>query len=312
MIGNLGRLSTVRDLHAFLLAKTQCDWVISLYRTPPLHHRQAARITDPYYAYYDGIFGLALEAYLGTPPLINALGQGLIDEPLLTMWLSNEKPSDDSLAGQLTIGGADYEHCSPDFRFNDLLEGGQFYMPLDHISVGKSTIGKHPNWKVISDTGSSHLNGPKTVMDKIAKAIGAEIDGDDYVISCNATMPHITFEIGGWPYTIAPHEYIGAKNDDHCTLLLNGISEKEQQNTWVLGGPFTRAYCQIYDIGKKRVGFSKSLPLVVPESREITTVRPVESEVTPGFTSTSSIACGGPSFSLICLITACFIWFCLC
>ncbi|KIH52808.1 hypothetical protein ANCDUO_17081 [Ancylostoma duodenale] len=125
------------------------------------------------------------------------------------------------------------------------------------VSIGKfsSTAG----WEVISDTGTSLIHAPNAIADAIAKEYGAWEHSTTgfYIIPCDVKTD-ITLTIGDKAYIIQSYNMI-LPAGDICMLALSKISGLSFGAEWILGDPFIRQYCNIHDIGGKRIGFAKAI-----------------------------------------------------
>lgn len=77
----------------------------------------------------EGIFGLAFTALAVdniTPPIINAINQGLLDQPLFTTWFGQRGAPGTSASGAFTYGGLDKNHCGPVIGYAELTNARHF------------------------------------------------------------------------------------------------------------------------------------------------------------------------------------------
>jgi hypothetical protein len=216
---------------------------------------------------FDGILGLAFESLAVDdvdPPLINAIAQNLLAEPLFTVWLETEGVTAQNKAGGVfTYGGIDTENCDAKVNYVPLSSETYYQFPIEGVNVGT----KYKNNKkaqVISDTGTSLIYGPKRVAMAIGKAVGARFDRSYglFIIDCLAKYTPITFTINGIKYDLGPDVMTIVAGEDQsgnpiCILAL--VPEDFGDSVpiqWILGDPFIRKYCNIYDIGQQRMGFA--------------------------------------------------------
>ncbi|CAD5232187.1 unnamed protein product [Bursaphelenchus xylophilus] len=209
----------------------------------------------------DGILGLAFQALAvnnAIPPLVNAINQNLLNQSLFSVWLAGES-SNSSAGGAFTYGGIDTEHCADEINYVNLTRAAYWQFRLDEVRIGN--FSRDYGWEVISDTGTSFLGVPSRVAAKIAKEAGANYssDYDAYLIDCDATFPDLILKINGIDYPIASNELI--VGDGLCELAIFTYSAGKGDLTpkWILGDPFIREYCQVYDYGNKRIGFAQAI-----------------------------------------------------
>ncbi|KAH7710424.1 ASP-1 protein, partial [Aphelenchoides avenae] len=111
---------------------------------------------------------------------------------------------------------------------------------------------------VTADTGTSWINVPNRVVDKITRATGAEYDftNDMYTVDCSVTgLPDFVFTFGGKDYPLTQADYLLAVGAGKCAVK---IYAQDLIGGWLVGDTFMRPYCHVYDIGKRRIGLAKS------------------------------------------------------
>ncbi|TKR70594.1 hypothetical protein L596_022599 [Steinernema carpocapsae] len=210
----------------------------------------------------DGILGLGFQSlavdYV-VPPLINAINQGLLDEPIFTVWMEEKGDVANTRGGLYTYGGFDDAHCSSkDLKYVPLTSATYWQFRMDATSAGSYSSSQ--GWDVISDTGTSFIIGPSDVIDEIANAIGATFDGfGGYSISCTGGAD-VVFTIGGNKFAIKAHNYVVSNGNNQCQLGMSGQDSGGFGPSWILGDPWIRQFCNVYDIGQKRIGFATANP----------------------------------------------------
>uniref|UniRef100_A0A914EF88 Peptidase A1 domain-containing protein n=1 Tax=Acrobeloides nanus TaxID=290746 RepID=A0A914EF88_9BILA len=116
---------------------------------------------------------------------------------------------------------------------------------------------KNKAWQVISDTGTAFVCGPNSIVDQLAKAAGATYSNTDeiYYIDCNANFGPLNIVIGGKTYSITTKQMIISAGNNKCYFAVCQMGTGFGMD-WILGDPFIRQYCNIYDLGNKRIGFA--------------------------------------------------------
>jgi len=111
---------------------------------------------------------------------------------------------------------------------------------------------------VISDTGTSFLGGPQAITDALGQAVGATYNDfyGAYFIDCNATPPPLTIKIGANSYTLTEKQMIVDAGNGQCYWAMFPFDFGGMGPAWILGDPWIRQYCNTYDLGGKRIGFS--------------------------------------------------------
>uniref|UniRef100_A0A914EHA2 Peptidase A1 domain-containing protein n=1 Tax=Acrobeloides nanus TaxID=290746 RepID=A0A914EHA2_9BILA len=219
--------------------------------------------------YYDlginGVLGIAFESLSttgGAPPLINAINQGLLSQPILTTYL-NGQPKEDNLTtgtgGNVVYGGVNTKNCGSSITYHPLSSASYFQITLSGISVGNYSISKRYQATVNFEQA---ILGPLNVLDAIANQVGAtptDVEGITYyAIDCNATIPSLNLKIGSNTYSIDEKNLIWNPYDfnDLCFLRLYSMDNGGFGPSWVLGLPLIQQYCTVFDLGNKRIGFS--------------------------------------------------------
>jgi hypothetical protein len=207
---------------------------------------------------FDGILGLAFTSLAVDnviPPVINAINQGLLDQPIFTVYLEERGDVDNVPGGYITYGGLDTTHCGAVIAYQPLSSATYFQFKIDGVSLGSYSDNK--GWQVISDTGTSFLGGPDGVIDKLAKAAGATYSAQDetYYIDCKANSGDFNIVIGGKTYAISSKQMIVDAGNNQCYWAAFQMGSGFGLS-WILGDPFIRQFCNVYDLGNKRIGFA--------------------------------------------------------
>ncbi|KAH7697795.1 aspartic protease, partial [Aphelenchoides avenae] len=118
-----------------------------------------------------------------------------------------------------------------------------------------------------TDTGVSWINVPSHIVDAIASRTNAEYQFKDdiYTVGCDATsLPDFTFTAaGGATLTISPDVYL-LKIDNKRNVCAVEVYATPFMDGWLIGDTVIRAYCHAHDVGRKRIGFAKSIHSSTP------------------------------------------------
>ncbi|KAH7699481.1 aspartic protease [Aphelenchoides avenae] len=226
-----------------------------------------ATIVSEDFAYQpvDGILGLAWPAISADnvqPPVFQILNQ--LDKPLFTVWLDRHvRPSTNVPGGLITYGAIDTQNCDADIHYVPLTQQAWWQFEWDSFSVGKR---KFPGrQQVISDTGTSWLYLLTQHYNALISETGAQLNFQYFVytVDCDAkNLPDIVLQIGGKKFDIPSSEYVIDLNigGNQCAIAAADAGEISpfDQPAIILGDVFIRAYCNVYDIGQKRIGFAKA------------------------------------------------------
>ncbi|CAJ0939396.1 unnamed protein product, partial [Mesorhabditis belari] len=210
----------------------------------------------------DGILGLAFQSLAVdnvVPVLVNAINQGLLDQPLFTVWLQHRGAVEGAAGGVFTYGAVDQTNCGQVIAYQPLSSATYFQFKVDSFKIGTYT--KNQKYDVISDTGTSFLGGPTAVVQGMAKALDAKYNNFEgvYYVDCTKNVGTLDISIGGKVYSIDPVNYIVPDGKGKCYFAAFPFDFGGFGPAWILGDPFIRQFCNIYDIGNKRMGFAPSL-----------------------------------------------------
>ncbi|CAI4225046.1 unnamed protein product [Auanema sp. JU1783] len=210
----------------------------------------------------DGMMGLAWPALAVdnvVPPMQNVLPQ--LDQPIFTVFL--RRRIDDPVGangGLITYGGLDTVNCDSKINYVELTSETYWQFQIHGFSIGDYTTNRKA--KAISDTGTSWIGCPEIAFNGILQQTKAQYSSKDelYLVPCDAepTLPDLIFTINDIKYNIPAIEYvldIGLGNGK-CAITFFSQSSGGFTPSWNFGDTFIRTYCNIYDIGQKRIGFA--------------------------------------------------------
>ncbi|KAK6011202.1 hypothetical protein OSTOST_23724 [Ostertagia ostertagi] len=104
---------------------------------------------------------------------INAVDQGLVDQPIFTVFLEHVGAQDNVYGGVYTYGGLDTTNCGPVLAYQPLSSATYYQFKLSAVASGTYSSAK--GWQAISDTGTSLLAAPTSIASAIADANGATV-----------------------------------------------------------------------------------------------------------------------------------------
>lgn len=213
----------------------------------------------------DGILGLAYQSIAEDgvlPPVQNMIRQKLITEPIFSVWMKTTL-SDGEVGGEIIFGGVDTTKYTGDFTYLPVTKQGYWQITMDGVSVGSKTIKPSGGYQVISDTGTSFLVGPETVIDALAQQIpGVQYTQGAYIIDCSvdkSTLPDMNFIFGGKSFAVPAVDYvieIKQPGADVCLIAMQGGNAGGID--WILGDTWIRGWYHIFDFGQNRVGLAKA------------------------------------------------------
>ncbi|CAJ0939155.1 unnamed protein product, partial [Mesorhabditis belari] len=211
----------------------------------------------------DGMLGMgwpSLAVNNIVPPFFNAKNQGLLTQPIYTVYLSNVG-AQIGQGGQLTVGDYDQSNCNSVVNWVPLTSQTYWQFKLDGVAAGSYSANPAGGWQAISDTASTFMGAPQAVVDGIAKVIGATYNDafKAYFIDCDARTPDITLSISNQRFAITAKNYILAAGPGLCQFAFFPMQGGGFAPSWMLGPPFIREWCQIHDMQSARIGMAKAV-----------------------------------------------------
>jgi len=213
----------------------------------------------------DGILGLgwpALAVDNVPPPFQNLMPQ--LDAPIFTVWLDKKGNVDGVVGGLYTYGAVDNVNCQMNTVMYASLSAQTYWQfPIQGISVGSYSF--NGVQQVISDTGTSLIGGPTSQIQGIANAVGGQYNSQYqlWLTPCNriSTAPALTFNINApnmTPFQVPAFEYIidVGLGGGQCLLTFFDMGGAGFGPAWILGDPWIRTFCNIHDVGGRRIGFA--------------------------------------------------------
>jgi hypothetical protein len=209
----------------------------------------------------EGICGLGYPSIAEdgvTPVVNNMIKQGAIKEPIFTFWMT-KTDSEGTYGGEITFGEIDSSRYTGEITWHPVTQEGYWQLNMDGLSVDGESVGRS-DYSVISDTGTSLVAGPQSVIDELAEKVNAQFDEQQgvYIMDCDQqNLPDINLIFSGKEFAIGPDSYI-LKVQDVCVFGFMPLPYGSPID-WILGDTFIRDWYQIYDFGNNRVGFAKAV-----------------------------------------------------
>lgn len=220
----------------------------------------------------DGVMGLGFQSEAvggAVPPVQMAWNQGLLTDPVFTVYVMGKQRFYDFGDGEIiyggggvvTYGGLDSERCGSVIHYEPISSRGRWQFTLRKISVGSQSSIPGRSYEAISDTSSGLIYGPIGMMFKLAGALGGQYNATIGVFftNCSSANENIRIRIGNWRYEIEPINYVLKANDNMCILPFANHDTMYLGAQMIIGLPFMRQYCHVYDFGNEQIGFAKSL-----------------------------------------------------
>lgn len=220
------------------------------------------------FAKYDGVIGLNF-ARNKTTPLMSLFEQGLIKEPLFSVYLNRDFESTDG--GEIMFGGIDTRRFIGPMTFAPLTTATDWKFKIDSITIGSNGVDLVGDQQVASvcrggcsavlDTGSSFLIGPEDQIEELEERLGvAGLQDDSWTIMGKklSLLHDLIITIQGRRFVLKPEDYmIGTKRlKNKQTVYTNGFHTMPG-NVWVLGDTFMGKYYSVFDHANRRIGLAQ-------------------------------------------------------
>uniref|UniRef100_A0A914WLI5 Peptidase A1 domain-containing protein n=1 Tax=Plectus sambesii TaxID=2011161 RepID=A0A914WLI5_9BILA len=213
----------------------------------------------------DGTLGLgwpALAVDAVQPPFQNIMPN--LDAPIFTIWLDKKGLVEGAVGGLVTYGALDTKNCQVNtLKYAPLT--AQTYWQFGITGVSAGSFSSNALQRAISDTASSLMLGPSAQISSIGNAVGATYNSTYglWLIPCSSanTLPAVTFTINTPAPTAFPipaSEYVVdiGVGFGQCIMAFLGLDSTGFGPAWILGDPWIRTYCNVHDVGNKRIGFA--------------------------------------------------------
>lgn len=209
---------------------------------------------------FDGIFGMGVPAAAVDKvpmPMDQLVAQKKVDHNMFSFYLASRGKT----GSTLVLGGVDSQFYTGDFTYVPQSFAAKllpyWLVKGSDIKIGGKSAGVC-NWLtgclMVVDTGTSVIAGPPGTFDGLIKQIGNVSDD----CSNAASLPTVTFTLGGTDFDLGPDFYVLHFTDDagkeHCQLGMESVNAGVP--IWILGDPFLRKYYTVWDAEQQRVGFA--------------------------------------------------------
>ncbi|KAL2039565.1 hypothetical protein N7G274_007837 [Stereocaulon virgatum] len=208
---------------------------------------------------FDGIMGLGFDTISVNqivPPFYNMIDQKLIDEPIVSFYLSNTNNEGDE--SEAMFGGINKDHYTGKMTRIPLRRKAYWEVELDAITFGEDTA-ELEDTGIILDTGTSLIALPSTLADLLNKAIGAtKTFNGQFTVDCDKrdSLPDMSFTLTGHNFTIGPYDYI-LEVQGSCISSFFGMDFPEPIGPLaILGDAFLRKWYSVYDLGNSSIGLA--------------------------------------------------------
>jgi saccharopepsin len=213
-------------------------------------------------AKFDGILGLAYNSISVnhiTPPIYNAIDQGLLDEPVFAFRLGDTS-KDSNNGGVATFGGIDQDQYTGRITYLPVRRKAYWEVEFDAITLGDESAELDGTGAAI-DTGTSLIVLPSGLAEMINAMIGAKKSWNgQYTLDCESreSLPDLTLTLAGYNFTISPYDYTLDAGGSCISAFTPMDLPAPIGPMAIIGDAFLRRYYSVYDIGRDAVGLAAS------------------------------------------------------
>ncbi|KAK6757290.1 hypothetical protein RB195_015237 [Necator americanus] len=205
---------------------------------------------------FDGVLGLGFST-LSKENFVSAFEQAYkreIVDPVFTLFLKQN-----SEGGVITFGGPDKQHCGDLLEYEKLVDGPAGWQFKMKTFVGPG-IQSRNGWEIAVENNNPSIGMPDFFRRLIARETAAKHDEEEdvYYVDCNTKFT-FEFGIGNHNYTVDSKNLIREVEDGECILSIYAQAKTVFGPEFILGSPFIRQFCNIFDMKKRQIGFAPSL-----------------------------------------------------
>lgn len=210
---------------------------------------------------FDGILGLAYPSIAVnhiTPPFVQMVEQGLLDEAKFAFWLGAVGAS---TGGEIDIGGANPAHYTGELKAAKVIRKAYWEVAMSNVKFGGDTIPVASSASAAIDTGTSLIVMSKASAAKLNAKIGAKRTwSGQYMVDC-ATAPSLadlSFNLGDHQFTLSASDYLLNVQGSCMSTFMGMDLPGPLANMWIVGDVFLRKYYTVYDYENNEVLFAEA------------------------------------------------------
>ncbi|KAI6220737.1 Eukaryotic aspartyl protease [Aphelenchoides besseyi] len=203
-----------------------------------------------------GIFGLGLQSRTNvTGYLSSFLKLGNVANPNVTLYTNRNMST-----GVLTVGSADTTNCNSNWVYVPVVKSGYWEVPVTSFRFGTYARNSLSGHTAIFSTLISYMIVPADIFTAIRPLVRQVVFDYSFthnLVNCEDRhkFPNFTLTISGIQFTVTPNEYIWQTPSQYCILK---IEPNGGGNRWVLGYPFHRRHCELFNYQSNVIGLTTS------------------------------------------------------
>ncbi|KAH8291796.1 hypothetical protein KR054_000740 [Drosophila jambulina] len=211
-------------------------------------------------ALFDGILGLGYQSISvdNVRTLVqNMCSQGVISTCKFAMCMRGGGSS--RRGGVIIFGSTDTSAYtgSNSYTYTPVTKKGYWQLALEAFYVGGTKVSGTS--QAIVDSGTSLIAAPCGIYHRINKIIGCkETSSGECWMKCSKKIPDFIFVINGKKFVLSDEQMkMRVKTNKGNTVCISVVTCMDT-NFWILGDPYMRNYCTVFDLANNRIGFASS------------------------------------------------------
>ncbi|KAH8243442.1 hypothetical protein KR032_007425 [Drosophila birchii] len=211
-------------------------------------------------AIFDGILGLGYQSISvdNVRTLVqNMYSQGVISAPKFAICMKGGGSS--SRGGVIIFGSTDTSAYtgSNSYTYTPVTKKGYWQLALEAFYVGSTKVSGTA--QAIVDSGTSLIAAPCGIYRKINKIIGCtETSSGECWMKCSKKIPDFTFVINSKKFVIPGEKMKMRVQTNKGNTVCISVVTCMDTNFWILGDPYIRNYCTVFDMANNKIGFASS------------------------------------------------------
>ncbi|XP_017023424.1 lysosomal aspartic protease [Drosophila kikkawai] len=211
-------------------------------------------------ALFDGILGLGYESISVDKvktPVQNMCSQGVISTCKFAICMRGGGSS--SRGGVIIFGSTDTSAYTGtnSYTYTPVTKKGYWQFALEAFYVGSTKVSGTS--QAIVDSGTSLIAAPCAIYHKINKIIGCtETSSGECWMKCSKAVKAFTFVVNGQKLVIPGDKMKMRVRTNKGNIVCISVVTCMNTNFWILGDPFMRNYCTVFDMANNKIGFASS------------------------------------------------------
>ncbi|XP_020813270.1 lysosomal aspartic protease [Drosophila serrata] len=211
-------------------------------------------------ALFDGILGLGYQSI--SVDNVRTLVQNMCSQSVISTCkfaICMKGGGSSTRGGVIIFGSTDTSTYtgSNSYSYTPVTRKGYWQFALEAFYVGSTRVSGTS--QAIVDSGTSLIAAPCAIYHRINKIIGCtETSSGECWMKCSRAIPDFTFVINGKKFVIPGNKMkMRVRTNKGNTVCISVVSCMDT-DFWILGDPYMRNYCTVFDMSNNRIGFASS------------------------------------------------------